>query len=56
MNRLTVFGLILAGAVILADRMISLSEWPAIILYTAAVILFVSGFIAENRKARGQQR
>ena len=51
MNFLTMIGFILAGGVIATDHLIyRLPHWLVIILYTAAVVLFIAGMIASKRK------
>lgn len=51
MNTLIIIAFVLGGGTITVDRMIhKLPHWLAIVLYTAAVILFVIGMIV-SRKA-----
>ncbi len=51
MNYLTMGGFILAGGVIATDHLIyRLPHWLAVILYTAAIVLFVTGMIVSKRK------
>ena len=50
MNCLTMIGFILAGGVIATDHLIyRLPHWLAVILYTAAVVLFIAGMIVRKR-------
>ncbi len=54
MNIYLILGFILAGGTILVDHMIrKLPHWLAVVLYTAAVVLFVVGMIV-SRNAGAQ--
>ena len=48
MNLLIIFGILLEGGTILADRYIKLPEWLAIVLYVAAAILMIAGMIVSK--------
>lgn len=51
MNRLTAAGLAMAGCVIAIDRLCGgLENTAAIILYTAAMILMIAGFIKGQKE------
>ncbi len=53
MNLLIIIGLVLAGGTIAFDHLIhELPQWMAIVLYSAAVILFVSGMIIGKKSKR----
>lgn len=50
MNILIIIGLVLAGGTIAFDHLIhELPQWLAILLYSAAVILFVLGMIISRK-------
>ncbi|MBQ6974134.1 MAG: hypothetical protein IJQ17_04845 [Oscillospiraceae bacterium] len=50
MNILIIIGLVLAGGTIAFDHLIhELPQWLAILLYSAAVILFVLGMIMSRK-------
>ena len=50
MNILIIIGLVLAGGTIAFDHLIhELPQWLAIVLYSAAVILFVLGMIISRK-------
>lgn len=50
MNILIISGLVLAGGTIAFDHLIhELPQWLAILLYSAAVILFVLGMIMSRK-------
>ena len=50
MNILIILGFVLAGGTIAADHLIRrLPHWLAIVLYTAAVALFVTGMLVSRK-------
>jgi hypothetical protein len=50
MNILIIIGLVLAGGTIAFDHLIhELPQWLAILLYSAAIILFVLGMILSRK-------
>ena len=54
MNILTMIGILLGAGVIVTDRHIHpLPQWLAIVLYTAAVALFVIGMIVSRQAGNG---
>lgn len=54
MNLMLIIGLLLAGGTIATDHLIhKLPQWLAIVLYTAAVALFVIGMIVSRQAGNG---
>ena len=52
MNKLTLCGMLLAGGTIAFDHLAGpLPQTAAIILYTAAVMMFIAGFIKGRKNA-----
>ena len=52
MNKLTLSGMVLAGGIIAYDHLAGpLPDTAAVVLYTAAVILFIAGFVRNRQKA-----